>query len=154
MLEAQNEHFVQEFLKFPHFVATKLAFAYEFSTRTPKSAASKLMFRARFPSIFNTCHKMRRLPWNLQALDAALKIRFAKNTQHNTQHNTSEVPRLPRKMRMKVSKVVLRLPRKMQLIFWKRPKSIVPVAHNDFWHLMKRVGMPQSAMPATRNEVT
>jgi len=113
MLEAQNEHFVQEFLKFPHFVATKFAFAYEFSTRTPKSAASKLMFRARFPSIFNTCHKMRRLSWNLQALDAALKMRFAKNTQHNT----SEVPRLPRKMRMKVSKVVLRLPRKMQLIF-------------------------------------
>jgi hypothetical protein len=39
-------------------------------------------------------------------------MRFA----NTTQHDKSEVPRLPRKMTMKVSKV-LRLPRKMQRIF-------------------------------------
>ena len=45
-------------------------------------------------------------------LDAALPMRFAKNTQHDT----SKVLRLPRKMTMDTSKV-LRLPRKLQHIF-------------------------------------
>ena len=48
----------------------------------------------------------------LSPLDAALPMRFAKNSQHDT----SKVLRLPRKMTMDTSKV-LRLPRKMQHIF-------------------------------------
>ena len=48
----------------------------------------------------------------LSPLDAALPMRFAKNTQHDT----SKVLRLPRKMTMDTSKV-LRLPRKLQHIF-------------------------------------
>ena len=57
-------------------------------------------------------------------LDAALPMRFAKNTQHDT----SKVLRLPRKMMMDTSKV-LRLPRKLQRIFWKRRKSILRLPH-------------------------
>jgi hypothetical protein len=48
----------------------------------------------------------------LSPLDAALTMRFAKNTQRDT----SKVLRLPRKMTMEVAKV-LRLPRKLQRIF-------------------------------------
>ena len=57
----------------------------------------------------------------LSPFNAALPMRFAKNTQHDT----SKVLRLPRKMTMDTSKV-LRLPRKLQHIFWKRRKSIAP----------------------------
>ena len=49
---------------------------------------------------------------NLSPLDAALPMRFAKNTHHDT----SKVLCLPRKMTMDTSKV-LRLPRKLQGIF-------------------------------------
>jgi len=48
----------------------------------------------------------------LSPLDAALPMRFAKNTQHDT----PKVLRLPRKMTMDTSKV-LRLQRKLQNIF-------------------------------------
>ena len=74
---------------------------------------------------------------------AALTMRFAENTQHGTSLH------LPRKMTSKVFKV-LHLPRNMQRIFWKRREA--PATQNDFWHVVKHVGMSQSAMPATRNE--
>ena len=48
----------------------------------------------------------------LSPLDAALTMGFSKATQHDT----SEVLRLPRKMKMDTSKV-LRLPRKLERIF-------------------------------------
>jgi len=48
----------------------------------------------------------------LSPFNAALPMRFAKNTQHDT----SKVLRLPRKMTMDTSKA-LRLPRKLQHIF-------------------------------------
>ena len=35
----------------------------------------------------------------------------------------------------------------MELIFWKRRKSIAPATKNDFQHVMKHAGMSQSAMP-------
>ena len=82
-------------------------------------------------------------------LDAALPMRFTKNTQHDT----SKVLRLPRKITMDTSKV-LRLQRKMQRIFWKRRKSIAPATQNDFRHVKKHVWMSRSATPATRNEAT
>ena len=47
---------------------------------------------------------------------------------------------------------VLRLPRKMQHIFWKRRTSIAPATQNDFRHVTKHVWMSRSATPATRNE--
>jgi len=59
----------------------------------------------------------------------------------NTQHDTSEVLR-PRKMTMEVT-MVLRLPRKTQLIFQKRHKSMAPATKNGFQHVMKHVGMSQ-----------
>ena len=62
----------------------------------------------------------------LSPLDAALPMRFTKNTQHDT----SKVLRLPRKTTMDTSKV-LRLPRKLQRIFGKRRKSIAPATQND-----------------------
>jgi hypothetical protein len=49
---------------------------------------------------------------------------------------------------------VLRLPRKLQHIFWKRHKSIAPATQNDFQHVAKHVWMSRSATPATRNEAT
>ena len=54
-------------------------------------------------------------------------------------------------MRSEVSKV-LRLPRKR--IVWRCRKSIAPATQNDFWHVLKHVGMSRSATPATRNEAT
>ena len=79
---------------------------------TSKYATSKSMFRARLPSIFITkCHACHGI-CTLSPLDAALPMRFAKNTQHDT----PKVLRLPRKMTMDTSKV-LRLPRKLQRIF-------------------------------------
>ena len=42
----------------------------------------------------------------------------------------------------------------MQRIFWKCSKSSAPATQNDFWHVMKHVGMSRSATPATRNEAT
>ena len=95
----------------------------------------------------HACHEI----CTLSPLDAALPMRFTKNTQHDT----SKVLRLPRKMTMDTSKV-LRLPRKMQHIFWKRRKSIAPATQNDFRHVTKHVWMSRSAMPtpATRNKAT
>ena len=78
------------------------------------------MFRARLPSFsahVRKCHACHGI-CTLSPLDAALPMRFTKNTQRDT----SKVLRLPRKMTMDTSKV-LRLPRKLQHIFWKRRKS-------------------------------
>ena len=49
---------------------------------------------------------------------------------------------------------ILRLPRNMQRIFWKRCKSIAPAAQDDFRHVTKHVWMSRSATPARRNEAT
>ena len=65
------------------------------------------MFRARLPSIFTisaqltNCHACHGI-CTLSPLDAALPMRFAKNTQHHT----SKVMRLPRKMTLDTSKVL------------------------------------------------
>jgi len=80
---------------------------------------------------------MPRLPRNtctLLPFDAALPMRFAKNTPHDT----SKALRLPRKMVMDASKVLL-LPRKLQRIFGKRRKSVTPATQNDFRHVTKHV---------------
>ena len=87
-----------------------------------------------------------------QPLHAARTMRFAKNAQHDT----SKAPRFPRKMMMKVAKV-LRPPRKMQLIFLKRRESIdsiAPATQNDCQQVVKHVGLSRSATPAMRNEAT
>ena len=85
----------------------------------------------------------------LSPLDAALPMRFTKNTQHDT----SKVLRLPRKMTMDTSKV-LRLPRNLPRMFAKRRQSIAPATQNDFRHVTERCWMSRSATPATRNEAT
>ena len=76
----------------------------------------------------------------LSPLDAALTMRFEKNEQHESTRyvQESKVLRLPRKMTMEVPKV-LRMPPKMQRIFWKRRESIAPVTQNDFRHVTKHV---------------
>jgi len=53
-------------------------------------------------------------------------------------HATSKVLPLPREMTMEVAKV-LRLPRKLELIFWKCGKSIAPATQNDFRHVTQHV---------------
>ena len=107
------------------------------------------MFRATLPSIFNTSHKMPRLPRNVHLVTngAALTMRFAQNEPQDT----SKVLRLPRKMKMDTSQV-LRLPRKKQRIFWKRRKSIAPATQNHFRRVTKHVWISRSATPATQNE--
>ena len=85
----------------------------------------------------------------LSPFDAALTMRFAKNTQHAT----SKVLRLPRKMTMGTSKV-LRLQRKLQRIFWKRRKSIAPATHTTTFDTLRNTLMSRSATPATRNAAT
>ena len=72
----------------------------------------------------------------------------------NTQHDTSKVLRLPRRMTMEVSKVLL-LARKLRLIFWKwgkilylSPKTIFDT-FEDTWERMS-----WSATPATQNNIT
>ena len=79
----------------------------------------------------HACHEI----CTLSPLGAALPMRFTKNTQHDTSK-------------------VLRLPRKMQHIFWNRHKSIAPPTQNGFQHITKHVWMSRSATPATRNEAT
>ena len=79
----------------------------------------------------------------LSPLRAALKLRCAENTQHDT----SEVLRLPRKMKLDTSKVLL----------WHEKDNtasdnVAPTRQNDFQHITKYVQMPRSAMPATRNK--
>ena len=111
-------------------------------------STSKSLFRA---SIFTTCHKMPPCHGicTLSPLDAALPMRFARNTQHDT----PEVLRLPHKMTMEVSKV-LRLPWKRQAIFWKRCENTRQLHRTTFdtlWNML--AGMAQSATRATRNEV-
>ena len=64
-----------------------------------------------FQHIVTKCHACHGI-CTLSPLDAALPMRFAKNTLHET----SKVLRLPRKMTMVTSKV-LRLPRKLPRIF-------------------------------------
>ena len=101
-----------------------------------------------FSAHLTKCHAYHGI-CTLSPLDAALPMRFAKNTQHDT----PKVLRLPRKMAMGTSKV-LRLPRKLQRIFGKRRKSIAPAAQNHFRHVTKHVWMSRSATPAMRNEAT
>ena len=114
MWEHQNEHFVRDFLQFSHFVASKSTFSYEFSLERenlqPQNRCFVRGFR-QFSAHVRKCHACHGI-CTLSPLDAALPMRFAKNTQHDT----SKVLRLPRKMAMDTSKV-LRLPRKLQHIF-------------------------------------
>ena len=70
-----------------------------------------------FSAHLTKCHAYHGI-CTLSPLDAALPMRFAKNTQHDT----SKVLPLPRKMTMDTSKV-LHLPRKLQLLR-KRHKSM------------------------------
>ena len=93
-----------------------------------------------FPSHLTKCHACHGT-CTLSPLDAALTIRFAKNTQHDT----SKVLRLPRNMNMDTSKV-LHMPRKMEGIFWKRCKSLAPVTHmtlDTLWDMFECHEVPR-----------
>ena len=112
--EHQNEHFLRDFLQFSHFAASKSTFSYEFSLEPenlqPQNRCFARGFR-QFSAHRTKCHVCHGI-CTLSPLDAALPMRFTKNTQQDT----SKVLRLPRKMTMDTSKV-LRLPRKLQHIF-------------------------------------
>ena len=89
-------------------------FLYEFSLEPenlqPQNRCFVRGFR-QFSAHVRKCHACHGI-CTLSPLDAALPMRFTKNTQQDT----SKVLRLPRKMTMDTSKV-LRLPRKLQHIF-------------------------------------
>ena len=140
MLEHQNEHFVRDFLQFSHYVASIFLRVFLWTSRF---ATSNLMFHARPPLIFSTSHKMPRPPCNLHLVTTWRSPDNAIRKKHAT-----------RKMTMKVVKVVLRLPRKLQLIWWKRCKSIAPATQNDYRHVMKHVSTVTKCQSATRNEAT
>ena len=109
----KNEHFVRDVRQFSHFVASKSTFSYEFSLEPenllPQNRCFVRGFR-QFSAHRTKCHACHGI-CTLSPLDAALPMRFTKNTQQDT----SKVLRLPRKMTMDTSKV-LRLPRKLQHI--------------------------------------
>jgi len=104
MLEPQNEHFLRDFLQLSDFVASKSAFSDEFSHERENVLPQNRCFARQFSARVTKCHPCHGI-CTLSPLDAALPMRFARNTQHDT----SEVLRLPHKMTMDVSKV-LRLP--------------------------------------------
>ena len=104
----------EDFLQFSHFVASKSTFSYEFSLEPENSQPQNRFFVRgfrQFSAHRTKCHDCHGI-CTLSPLDAALPMRFAKNTQQDT----SKVLRLPRKMTMDTSKV-LPLPRKLQHIF-------------------------------------
>ena len=112
MLEHQNEHFVGDFLKISHFVASKSTFSYEFSLEPENWLPENRCFvrgLRQFSAHLTKCHAHHAI-CTLSPLDAALTMRFAQNTQHDT----SKVLRLPCEMTMEVAKVP-RLPRTMFL---------------------------------------
>ena len=95
-------------------------FSYEFSLELeilqPQNLCFVRGFR-QFSAHLTKCHACYGI-CTLSPLDAALTMRFTKNTQHDA----SKVLRLPRKMTMDTSKVP-RLPRKLQLSLRKRRNS-------------------------------
>ena len=97
---------------------------------------------------FSTCHKMQRLPWTFQVVTTRRSPDSA--TRESTQQDMFQVLHLPRKMMMEVSKALLRT--NMQLI--KRCSSMAPATQTDSQHIVRHLGMCQSATPATRNEST
>ena len=96
------------------YIASKLTFSCEFSYEPlnllPQNRCFVGGFR-QFSAHLTKCHVCHGI-CTLSPLDAALPMRFVKNTQHDA----SKVLRLLRKMTMDTSKV-LRRPRKLQRIF-------------------------------------
>ena len=95
-------------------IASKSTFSYEFSLEPENLQPQNRCFvrgLRQFSAHRRKCHACHGI-CTLLPLDAALPMRFTKNTQQDT----SKVLRLPRKMTMDTSKV-LRLPRKLQHIF-------------------------------------
>ena len=96
MLEHQNEHFVRDLLQFSHCVASKSTFSYEFSYDPQNLLLQNQCFSRgfrQFAAHLTQCHAYHGM-CTLSPLDAALKMRFAKNMQHDS----SKGLRLPRKM--------------------------------------------------------
>ena len=81
--EHQNGHFVRDFLQFSHFVASKSTFSYEFSLERenlqPQNRCFVRGFR-QFSAHVRKCHACHGI-CTLSPLDAALPMRFTKNTQ-------------------------------------------------------------------------
>ena len=102
-----------------HFLQSFLQFSYGFS----HEPTSKSMFRVRRPSLFITSTE---LPVVTTSRRAG-KCDSQKNTEHDD--TTCKGLRLPRKLTMGVF------------------KSAVPATQNAFCHVMKHVGMSQSAAP-------
>ena len=94
-----------------HCAASKSTFSFKFSSRTDLKIDVSCEASVDFHHLSQNATPATEYGTS-SPLRAALTMRFAKNTHHNT----SEVLRLPRKMRSEVSKV-LRLLRKMQRIF-------------------------------------
>ena len=109
------------------------------------------MFPARLPSIFSTSHELPRLPRNLHLVAT---WRSPANAIRKKTRNTTRLKCCACHAKWRWTRPVLRLPRKLQRIFWKRRKSIVPATQNDFRHVTKHIWMSRSATPAKRNEAT
>jgi len=109
MLEHQNEHCVQDFVQFSHFVASRTTFSCDFSYEPqnllPQNRCFVRGFR-QFSVHLTKCHACHGI-CTLSQFDAALTMRFAKNELQDT----SKVPRLRRKTTIIISKL-LRAPGK------------------------------------------
>ena len=85
-----------------------------------------------FSSHVTKCHACNGI-CTLSSLDAALTMRYAKNTYHDT----TKLLRLPCQMMMEVSKAAPATKNGSHLL--KATQSIVPVTQKNFWHVMKHV---------------
>ena len=137
MLEPQNKHSVRDFLKFSHFVATKSTFSYEFS-HEPHNLVYHPRTDISCPASVNFHHmSLNATP----ATEFARCLHLTQPWQCDTQktHTTTRLNCCACHAKWWWRSPKLRLPQKMEVIFWKRRKSIVPVTQKNFWHVMKHV---------------
>ena len=152
MLELQNEHFVRDCLKFSHFVASKSTCSHEFchepQNLLPQNRCFLRGFR-QFSSHVTKCHSCTEFarchhfaqPWHCDS-----------QKKHARQHVWTATPATQNDDGVLQSAVPA--PEKCTSSSENDAKVLRHVTQNDFRHVMKHVGMSQSATPATWNEAT
>ena len=112
MLEPQNEHFVQDFPKFSHFIASKSTFSKEVSLAPQNLPPQHRCFVRGFRQFSAHISENSTPATEIAPCHHFMTMRFAQTEPQDA----SKVLHLPRDMMMEVAKV-LRLPGNMQRIF-------------------------------------
>ena len=109
------------------------------------------MFRARLPSIFSTCHKMPRLPRNLQLVAT---WRSPANAICKKTLNTTRLKWCACHEKWRCTRPKCCACHENCYASSENVAKVLPLPHNDFRHVTKHLWMSRSATPATRNEAT